>query len=397
MSRFDADVLVIGGGPAGCAAALRLVGAGHDVLVLERRPEASDGAEAIESGELLAPMTQLECQELGVVLEGPWVCDRTTGVRNVYPDLSWTRHEFPPGFSYLNVDRGGFDAALRTRLRTLGGRIAWSHRVSDLEIRADEVVVRTAEGAERRAPLVIDAGGRHAPSPRLFKLKTEDPEFRQIAVALFFSDVPDAAVGFWDRHLYGERGATISGARIRPGLFRFVLEADLAEKQADRAAPVDFFTRVAERFDPWIAERLARAPRIGEPWAMAPLAYRVTSVARDRLLLAGDATGYLSPFTGMGCEFAMRMGRLAADAAHQALARGDCSIGAFASYIEGRRAELENAVGYLRHVLHHLRDRNALLRASTDDAVRAEIFGPPFATVADRGRLVASGPARLGG
>jgi flavin-dependent dehydrogenase len=388
MSRFDADVLVIGGGPAGAAAAIRLVDAGHDVLVLERRTEASDGLEAIESGELLAPMTQVECQQLGVAFEGPWVLDRTTGVRNVYPDLSWTHHDLPDGIAYLNVDRGGFDAALRARLRAVGGRIAWGHRVTTIEPRADEVVVRTAEGAERRARLVIDAGGRHAPSPRLFKLKTEDPEFRQIAVALFFADLPDAAVGFWDRHLYGERGATISGARIRPGLFRLVLEADLAEKQADRAPPLDFFMRMAERFDPWITERVGRATPLGEPWAMAPLAYRVTQVARDRLLLAGDATGYLSPFTGMGVEFAMRMGRLAAETAHDALTSGDCSANAFVRYVAGRRDELESAITYLRHVLHHLRDRDALLRASTDDDVRAAIFGPPFATVTDRGRLV---------
>jgi flavin-dependent dehydrogenase len=387
MSARDAEVIVIGGGPAGCAAAIRLVQAGHDVLVLERRSESTDGDERIESGELLAPMTQLECEQLGVAFEGPWVLDRTTAVRNVYPDLSWTYHELPGGLHYQNVDRGGFDAALRARLRAVGGRIAWDHRVAALDVRADEVVVRTAEGDERRAPLVIDAAGRHAPSPRLFKLKTEDPEFRQIAIALFFAELPDAAVGFWDRHLYGERGTTISGARIRPGLFRLVLEADLAEKQADRAAPVEFFTRTADRFDPWIADRLARAPRTGE-WAMAPLAYRVTSVARDRLLLAGDATGYLSPFTGMGCEFAMRMGRLAAEAAHDALARGDCSAQSFAGYIEGRRSEVVDSVAYLRHVLHYLRDRDALLRASTDDAARAAIFGPPFAHALERGRLV---------
>jgi len=387
VSAFDADVIVIGGGPAGCAAAIRLVGAGHDVLVLERRAEDIDGEVSIESGELMAPATQIECEQLGVALGGPWVCDRTRGVRNVYPDLSWTYHEFPDGISYLNVDRGGFNAALRARLRAVGGRIAWDHRVTDVEVRPEAALVRTADGAEKRAPLVIDAGGRHAPSPRLRKLKTEDPEFRQIAIALFFADFPDAAVGFWDRHLYGERGATISGARIRPGLFRLVLEADLAEKQSDRAAPDEFFTRMAERFDPWVASRLARTPRLGEPWAMAPLGYRVTRVADDRLLLAGDATGYLSPFTGMGCEFAMRMGRVAAAAAQHALTTGDCSANAFARYVEDRRIETEQSVTYLRHMLHHLRDRDALLRASTDDEFRASIFGPPFATVHDRGRL----------
>lgn len=388
MSAHDADVVVIGGGPAGCAAAIRLVAAGHDVLVLERRAEAANGAERIESGELLAPVTQVECKRIGVPLEGHWVLDRTTGVRNVYPDLSWTYHAFPEGFSYLNVDRGGFDAALRARLVAVGGRIAWDRRVTEMDVRADQAIVRTAKGTEHRTRMIVDAGGRHAPSTRLWKLKTEDPEFRQIAVALFFSDLPGAAVGFWDRHLYGERGATISGARIRPGLFRLVLEADLAEKQADRAPPADFFGRMAERFDPWVAQCIASAPRLGE-WAMAPLAYRVTSVAQDRILRAGDATGYLSPFTGMGVEFAMRMGRLAAEAAHDAIARGDCSAAAFAGYIDGRRSELDTAVAYLRHCLGHLRDRDVLLRASYDDAVRAEVFGPLFAKVADRGRLAA--------
>jgi flavin-dependent dehydrogenase len=389
VSAFDADVIVIGCGPAGSAAAIRLAQHGHDVLVLERRAESDNGAEEIASGELMAPMTQIECEQLGVELAGPWALDRTRAVRNVYPDLTWTYHELPDGFSYLNVDRGGFDGALRARLVAVGGRIGWNARVVGVDVGPDAAVVRTADGAEHRARLVIDAGGRHAPSPRQWKLKTEDPEFRQIAIALFFSDFPDAAVGYWDRHLYGERGATISGARIRPGLFRLVLEADLAEKQADRAQPVEFFERMAARFDPWIAERLARAPRVGEPWAMAPLAYRVTSVARDRVLLAGDATGYLSPFTGMGCEFAMRMGRLAAETAHDALASGDCTANAFARYVEGRRVELESSVAYLRHILRNLRDRDALLRASTDDEARAMIFGPPFAVARDRGRLAA--------
>jgi flavin-dependent dehydrogenase len=92
----------------------------------------------------------------------------------------------------------------------------------------------------------------------------------------------------------------------------------------------------------------------------------------------------------MGCEFAMRMGRLAAEATHRALAAGDCSANAFASYIDERRSELEMAVGHLRHMLRNLRDRERLLRAATDDVLRGEIFGPPFATVTDRGTLVGS-------
>jgi flavin-dependent dehydrogenase len=85
---MDADVIVIGAGPAGCAAAIRLVGAGRTVLALERK-EREDG-EDITSGEVLVPATQFECEQIGVKFEGAWVLDRITGFRNVYPDLSWT-------------------------------------------------------------------------------------------------------------------------------------------------------------------------------------------------------------------------------------------------------------------------------------------------------------------
>src|SRR5262249_43350316 len=107
----------------------------------------------------------------------------------------------------------------------------------------------------------------------------------------------------------------------------------------------------------------------------------------DRLLLAGDAAGYLAPLTGQGMEFAMRMGRLAAHSADRALRTGDVSAGAFADYIDGRRDEIETAVGDVRHQLHVLRDRDALLRAARDDDYRAQTFGPVAFAVAARGTL----------
>ena len=116
--HLDADVIVIGAGPAGCAAAIRLVGAGYNVLALERK-EREDG-EDITSGEVLVVPTQNECAQLGVKFEGDWVLDRITGFRNVYPDLSWTYHPIPNSVFPVQVDRGGFNAALRRRLVEAG-------------------------------------------------------------------------------------------------------------------------------------------------------------------------------------------------------------------------------------------------------------------------------------
>jgi flavin-dependent dehydrogenase len=179
----------------------------------------------------------------------------------------------------------------------------------------------------------------------------------------------------------------LSGCRITDGLYRIVLEADLADKQTQGNKPAEFMGSIARKYDSWMAERLATGVRSLPLWAMAPLAYRVTEVARDRLLLAGDSTGYLSPVSGQGNEFAMRMGRLAAHAADEALRRGDLSASAFASYEEGRRDEVVVQVETVRRQLRFQRDRDALLRASVDDAYRAQIFGPMFYEPADRGSL----------
>jgi flavin-dependent dehydrogenase len=218
-------------------------------------------------------------------------------------------------------------------------------------------------------------------------LKSEDPEFSQIGVAVFFKSFDGTPLNTWDRHLYGARGAMISGSRIRDGLYRYILEADLAEKQTDRLGAIEFYESIARQHDPWLYERVMREPRVGRQWSMAPLGYRVSAVARDRLLLVGDAAGYLSPITGQGNEFALRTGRLAAAAAAEALHGGDLSAEAFASYVEGRRYEVERQVDYVRAQLRILRDPEALLRASREDNYRAEVFGPYGIPATERGSL----------
>lgn len=384
--NLDADVIVIGAGPAGCAAAIRLVTAGYSVLALERK-EREDG-EDITSGEVMVVPTQRECDQLGVKFEGDWVLDRITGFRNVYPDLSWTYHPIPTLECPVQVDRGGFNAALRRRLVEAGGRLLWNARVTDLEFRGDAAAAITADRNRYSARMLIDAGGRYAPSLRVLNLKSEDPEFSQIGVAMFFKSFDGTPLHTWDRHLYGVRGAMISGSRIRPGLYRYILEADLAEKQSDRLGAIEFYESVARNHDRWLYERVMREPRVGRQWSMAPLGYRVSAVARDRLLLVGDAAGYLSPITGQGNEFALRTGRLAAAAADAALRSGDLSAGAFAPYIEGCKYEVDRQVDYVRAQLRILRDRDALLRASRDDAYRQHVFGPYGIPVSDRGSLV---------
>src|SRR5260370_1912830 len=167
-----------------------------------------------------------------------------------------------------------------------------------------------------------------------------------------------------------------------------MLGGELAGKQTDHFGGIEYYESGARNHDRGRYERVMREPRVGRQWSMAPVGYRVSAVARDRLLLVGDAAGYLSPITGQGNEFALRTGRLAAVAADNALRSADLSASAFSLYVEGRRYEVDRQVDYVRAQLRILRDRDALLKASRDDAYRASVFGPYGIPASEHGSLV---------
>ena len=162
-----------------------------------------------------------------------------------------------------------------------------------------------------------------------------------------------APSAMWDRHLYGERGAMISGARIRPELFRYMLEADLAEKQADRARPVEFFERMAGALRP--VDRGAARARAADRRAVGDGAARAiacASVARDRaaarrrrrrLSLAAHRHGVrVRHAHGTARRPRRRTRRSPRATARRRLRAATSRAGA---------DELESAVAYLRHML----------------------------------------------
>jgi flavin-dependent dehydrogenase len=72
---------------------------------------------------------------------------------------------------------------------------------------------------------------------------------------------------------------------------------------------------------------------------------RRTTLA-DRLLLVGDAAGFVDTFYGEGLAFAIRSGQLAAETAAVALKAGDCRAGALRSYAARCESEFGRDLRY---------------------------------------------------
>ena len=160
MKRRRAAVLILGAGPAGCAAAITARLAGLSVVLLE-----AHAAPRAQPGETLHPGVEPIFRQLGV-----WealVAERFPRQRGLWREGENGARVFEPyghdthgpwlGFQADRVRLGGL---LRARAVALGGKIIRVARV-DAVLRGESAVAGVrAEGCEYHASAVLDATGR---------------------------------------------------------------------------------------------------------------------------------------------------------------------------------------------------------------------------------------------
>jgi flavin-dependent dehydrogenase len=169
MSNPQIDVLVLGGGPSGCAAAILLARGGLSVALLERTNYAGN-----RIGETVAPQAVPFIARLGLN-ETLQAVPRlvSSGVQSLWGTTTVTATDFffhPYGCG-LHVDRARFDAAIASQAEQVGVAV-WRNARSLACRRLDahwEVTSAVAEVTRRFvAGWIVDATGRSAWFARRF-------------------------------------------------------------------------------------------------------------------------------------------------------------------------------------------------------------------------------------
>lgn len=286
----DADVLVVGGGPVGLAVAIEARLAGLEVVVVEPRETPIDKA----CGEGLMPGALPLLHRLGVDPPGMALA----GVR--YADGSGcVEHRFR-GSPGRGVRRTVLHAALAARAADVGvERVAG--RVDALETQAGWVA---AGGIRARWLLACD--GLHSTVRRLAGLERPGSGPRRFGVRRH------AAVAPWTDliEVHWTPDAEVYVTPVAPGT---VGVAVLGPRGAGFEQVVDAV--------PALADRLAGAAWSSSLRGAGPFRQRAASVSRGRVLLVGDASGYVDAITGEG----LRVGLAQARAAVTAIVAGDAA------------------------------------------------------------------------
>ncbi|GAB2963330.1 NAD(P)/FAD-dependent oxidoreductase [Hymenobacter coalescens] len=313
-SRPDCDILIVGGGLAGLAAALDLSGRGWAVTVVERRhyPFHRVCGEYV-SNEVLPYLRRLGADPaaLGPARITQFLLSAPGGRTLTAPlDLG--------GFG---VSRYALDEFLYERARARGVRFRLGETVADVELEADPNQFRVRlMGAERiTARVVLGAYGKRASLDR----QLDRPFFRQrspyVGVKYHLRlDFPPDLIAL---HNFTDGYAGLSAVEAGRYCFCYLT----TREQLRRYGSIPALEAEGLAQNPHLRRVLAEAERLYEaPEVINEISFAPKTCVERHMLMCGDAAGLITPLCGNGMAMAIHGAALAAGHA-DAFLRGQCT------------------------------------------------------------------------
>jgi geranylgeranyl reductase family protein len=308
-----ADVIVVGGGPAGAAAALELVRRGHAVAVLEQHSMPREKV----CGDALIPDC-LEClTELGLLAEVSAQEHSVDGLRLYSP----AGHQVDLRGRCLTLARRELDALLLAAAAREGAQVheGWTAVAFETDERTCSVRARCGDReAIFSAKLCILATGASSKPLRAFGVphRAQPSALAARAYYRMRGEAPEDRLQIWYEAPvlpgYGWMFPMGGGVfNVGVGLF-----LDAGADKVNLRTLLDHFARDCRGVRDLIDGAEALTPLVGAPLRTALLG---TTRYRDRLLVAGEAIGATYSFSGEGIGKAMETARVAASFADQAL------------------------------------------------------------------------------
>ncbi|MFO7967522.1 MAG: NAD(P)/FAD-dependent oxidoreductase [Archaeoglobaceae archaeon] len=309
------DVIVIGAGPGGSAAAKNAAKKGLEVLLVEKRQEIGTPVRCAEG------VSKESISEL-IDVDDRWIAAEVGGAKVISPDeteINMTERMAGNEVGYV-LERKIFDRHLTRLASRAGADVVVKTTATGMERRGNEVEVSfTKMGDEfrERAKIVIGADGVES---RVGKWAGIDTTLKrdelEVCVQYLMTniDFDPSYCYFW------------FGNEVAPGGYAWLFP------KGDSTANVGLgiLPKLAEKSAKEYLDKLVRN-KFGEGEIIevvaggVPVKGSIDTAVADNVMLVGDAARHADPITGGGIINAMLGGSFAGDVAAEAVESGNCS------------------------------------------------------------------------
>ncbi|HKV24446.1 MAG TPA: FAD-dependent monooxygenase [Candidatus Acidoferrum sp.] len=287
----EGDVLIVGGGPAGLAAAIAASQKGFRVVV-------ADGAgPAINKvcGEGLMPEAALALAALGVKLREE-ECHAIRGVQ--FADAGAA---FRADYGYANglgVARTKLHERMIERAEECGVSLLWNTPITGIQ---EQGAISNANLL--RAKWIVGADGARSRVRRWIGLETASSKPNRIGIRRHYSMRP------WSDFI------EISWGRASQAYVTPIAPNEVCVVLISKRAGLQFDEGLREY--PWLAERLSGQAQSGRERGDATSMFQLKQVFRNNVALIGDASGSIDAIAGQGLALSFQQALALADALEQ--------------------------------------------------------------------------------
>jgi len=333
------DLAICGAGPAGSTTARTAAKAGYSVLLVDKEEFPRDKV----CGGGLRPEV-MESPDFSYVADkrSEFLENKSMSVRLYGSTPShFISYDAPADEPIIyGTSRRNFDDVLFRLALDAGAKALTKVTVKRVEVSKEYVHVVLDEGKEVKARIVIGAGGMHDPVAKVLRVREGvQRSWRSEEIGLAVAHEYEVGENFIQEHfgkentlhlhlkpegVYGYAWAFPRRTKINVGFGAFLKDI----KGTDLKAAFKSYLSLLKKsglFPKNIDRIVFKGARI-------PLRGPIERTYSERLLLIGDAAGFVSPISGDGISFAMASGRLAAQVAGKCLEKDDCTKKALSEY-----------------------------------------------------------------
>jgi len=314
----ECDVLVIGGGPAGSIAAIKLVKAGYDVKLVEKVQFPR-----FVIGESLLPRCNELLDEAGVldiVEQAGFQFKGGVAFENEKNDLKIVHFENNMGEKHnssFQVRRETFDKLLLDEAEKLGTNITMESEVIAYDEYNNIITVIHKNGKEEKfhAKKVIDASGYGRVLPRLLDLQTDSHlALRDAIFCRVKNDIrpDDGTDGYIYVYIVGNNDAWIWNIPLSDTETSVGIVCSDEYYKSFNMTQDAFWDHIIET-NSHAKERYVNSEKINEVGFIGGYSSNVTKMFGQNFVMVGNATEFLDPVFSSGVTLALESGSRAAD------------------------------------------------------------------------------------